>query len=99
MLGLSSNGAGVVGVFDPKNGFTFKVGLQQSNTDATNLSESIYSLVEVDYVASPPGLPEGNYRVWFRNDNSDGTSRQAWGLSLDQKLTPQFGSVRPVRPG
>ena len=72
-LGLASNGAGVVGVFDPKNGFAFKGGFQQSNTDATNLSDSIFSLVEVDYVARPPGLAEGNYRVWFRNDNSTGT--------------------------
>ena len=56
MLGLATNGAGVVGVFDPKNGFALKGGFQQSNTDATNLSESIFSLVEVDYVARPPGL-------------------------------------------
>jgi hypothetical protein len=91
MLGLSSNGAGVVGVFDPKNGFAVKGGFQQSNTDATNLSDSIFSMIEADYVARPPGLSEGNYRVWFRNDNSTGTSRQAWGLSLDQKLTSQFG--------
>ena len=99
MLGLSSNGAGVVGVFDPKNGFALKGGFQQSNTDATNLSDSIFSMVEADYVARPPGLSEGNYRVWFRNDNSTGSSRQAWGLSLDQKLTSQFGVVRPVWPG
>ena len=91
MLGLSSNGAGVVGVFDPKNGFLLKGGFQQSNTDATNLSDSIFSMVEADYVARPPGLSEGNYRVWFRNDNSSGTSRQAIGISLDQKLTAQFG--------
>jgi hypothetical protein len=91
MLGLSSNGAGVVGVFDPKNGFALKGGFQQSNTDATNLSDSIFSMVEADYLARPPGLSEGNYRLWFRNDNSTGSSRQAWGLSLDQKLTNQFG--------
>jgi hypothetical protein len=48
-------------------------------------------MVEADYVARPPGLSEGNYRVWFRNDNASGSSRQAWGLSLDQKLTNQFG--------
>jgi hypothetical protein len=91
MLGLSSNGAGVVGVFDPKNGFALKGGFQQSNTDATNLSDSIFSMVEADYVARPPGLSEGNYRLWFRNDNSTGTSRQAYGISVDQKLTSQFG--------
>jgi hypothetical protein len=91
MLGLSSNGAGVVGVFDPKNGFALKGGFQQSNTDATNLSDSIFSMVEADYVARPPGLSEGNYRLWFRNDNSTGTSRRAVGISVDQKLTSQFG--------
>jgi hypothetical protein len=91
MLGLAINGAGVVGVFDPKNGFALKAGFQQSNAEATNLSESIFSLVEADYVARPPGLSEGNYRVWFRNDNSTGSSRQAVGISVDQKLTSQFG--------
>jgi len=90
-LGLATNGAGVVAVFDPKNGFAFKAGLQQSNNDATNLSQSMYSLAEVDYVARPPGLSEGNYRVWFRNDNSTERNRSAVGISVDQKLTPIFG--------
>jgi len=90
-LGLATNGAGVVGVFDPKKGVAFKAGLQQSNNDATNLSQSMYSLAEVDYVARPPGLSEGNYRVWFRNDNSTERNRSAVGVSVDQKLTPIFG--------
>jgi hypothetical protein len=90
-LGLAVNGTGVVGVFDPKIGLIFKAGLQQSNNEATNLSNSIYSLMEADYVARPPGLGEGNYRVWFRNDNSTERNRTAIGLSLDQKLTPIFG--------
>ena len=90
-LGLAANGAGVVGVLDPKTGLAFKAGLQQSNTDATNLSQSLYSLVEVDYVARPPGLLEGNYRVWLRNDNSADRNRSAVGLSLDQRLTPFIG--------
>ena len=33
-LGLSSNGTGFATVFDPKNGFNFKFGIQQSNPDA-----------------------------------------------------------------
>lgn len=90
-LGLATNGSGVAAVFDPKNGFAFKAGLQQSNTDATNLSQSLYSLAEIDYVARPPGLREGNYRVWVRNDNSTQRNRSAVGVSLDQKLTPVFG--------
>lgn len=91
MLGLATNGAGVAGVFDPKNGFAFKGGLQQSNTDATNLSQSLYTLAEVDYVARPKGLGEGSYRVWLRNDNSSTRNRRGTGVSFDQKLTPIFG--------
>lgn len=89
-LGLSANGAGVVGVFDPKIGFVFKAGLQQSDTDATNLSDSVYSLAEVDYLARLPGLSDGNYRAWFRNDNSGESQQNAFGLSLDQKLNNTF---------
>jgi len=91
MLGLASNGAGVVGVFDPKNGFAFKAGFQQSNIDATNLSESLFTLAEVDYLAHLPGLAEGNYRLWFRNDNSTTRNRTGVGVSIDQKLTNVFG--------
>ena len=98
-LGLSSNGAGVAAVFDPKIGFNVKAGFQQSNPDAANLSESIYSLVEVGYVGTPIPTGEGNYRLWFRTDNSSGERATAVGLSLDQKLTPsatlfaRFGSA------
>jgi hypothetical protein len=91
MLGLATNGAGVAGVYDPKGGFAFKAGMQQSNTDATNLSQALYSLAELDYVARPPGLSEGNYRVWFRNDNSSQRARRGGGISADQKLTNVFG--------
>jgi hypothetical protein len=90
-LGLASNGSGIAAVFDPKNGFAFKAGLQQSNTDATNLSDSLFTLGEVDYLARLPGLSEGNYRLWVRNDNSAGTNRSAVGVSVDQKLTNVFG--------
>jgi hypothetical protein len=90
-LGLAVNGAGIVAVYDPKNGFAFKAGLQQSSSEATNLSQSLYSLAEVDYVARPRGLSEGNYRVWLRNDNSTGTNKSAVGASVDQKLTNFVG--------
>jgi len=91
MLGLAVNGAGIAGVYDPKNGFAFKAGLQQSSNDATNLSQSLYSLAEIDYVARPRGLAEGNYRVWLRNDNTTGTNHSAVGVSVDQKLTNIVG--------
>jgi hypothetical protein len=90
VLVLPTNGSGIVALFDPKNGLSFRAGFQQTNSDATNLTESIYTLSEVGYVARPPGLSEGNYRVWYRSDNSIGTRRGAVGVSVDQKLTPIF---------
>lgn len=89
-LGLSSNGAGLTAIYDPKGGFTFTVGVQQSSEDAKNLSDSIYSLAEVGYRARPFGLQEGNYRVWVRRDDSTGENQDGFGVSVDQKLTPIF---------
>ncbi|HEX5111108.1 MAG TPA: carboxypeptidase regulatory-like domain-containing protein [Vicinamibacterales bacterium] len=87
MLGLASNGTGFIADYDPKNGLSFRVGVQQSNDDATNLSDFLYSLFEVGYTATPFSLPEGNYRVWFRANNGEVESKHAFGLSIDQKLT------------
>jgi hypothetical protein len=87
-LGLSSNGTGFATVFDPKNGFNFKFGIQQSNPDAANLSDSIYSLAEAGYVARPPGLGEGNYRVWYRWDNTSEDRTNGVGISFDQRIIP-----------
>ena len=87
-LGLSSNGTGFAAIYDPKIGVNFKFGMQQSNPDAPNLSDSIFSLAEVGVVATPFGLSEGNYRVWGRIDNSIRQRRTAFGASLDQKITP-----------
>lgn len=91
MLGLSSNGTGVAAEFDPKTGFRLKFGFQQSNTDATNLSDSMYTLSEVGYTFTPFALPEGSYRLWFRTDNTEGAIRKGVGITLDQKLTPVVG--------
>jgi hypothetical protein len=89
-LGLSSNGPGVAVVYEPYSSFNFKIGAQQSDPLATNLSESVFALAEIGYLARPFGLPEGNYRVWYRSDNSTGDQRTALGVSVDQKLTPNF---------
>jgi len=91
MLGLASNGTGVAAEFDPKNGFRFKFGLQQSNTEATNLSDSLFTLTEVGYTFTPFALPEGTYRVWFRSDNTSPIIRKGTGLSVDQKLSSSVG--------
>src|SRR5262245_40930218 len=53
-LGLAVNGSGVAAVYDPKGGFVFKVGIQQSKTEATNLSQSLYTHGEVGHRARPP---------------------------------------------
>jgi hypothetical protein len=87
-LGLAVNGAGAAAVFDPKNGINLKFGVQQSNPNATNLSQSIYSLAEVGYIARPPALGEGSYRFWYRWNNTEGTRLTGFGVSLDQKVLP-----------
>jgi len=92
MLGLAVNGTGAAAEFDAKNGFRLKFGLQQSNTEATNLSDSMFTLSEVGYTFTPFSLPEGTYRVWFRTDNSsDAAIQKGVGLSFDQKLSPAVG--------
>jgi hypothetical protein len=88
VLGLATNGSGTAAVFDPKNGLNLKAGFQQSNPDATNLNDSIYSLVEVGYLMTPFGLGEGNYRLWYRATNASDRTSTAWGVSLDQKVAP-----------
>ncbi len=85
-LGLSENGAGMALVYDPKGAFAIKVGYQQSTDAATNLSDSLYRLVELDYRANPFRFGEGNYRAWYRQDNT-GRGLSAYGVSFDQKIT------------
>ena len=93
VLGLANNGLGIAAVWDPKRNYNFKVGVQQSEDDpnnpvATSLSNSLFSMAEFEYIATPFGLPEGHYRIWGRLDNSTGDDRTAWGVSIDQKVTP-----------
>jgi len=88
MLGLSENGAGVAAVYDPKSGFTAKFGYQQSSSAATNLSDSLFYLVEIAQLWTPFDLGEGNYRLWYRTDNSSGVDRSGYGISIDQRVSP-----------
>jgi hypothetical protein len=96
MLGLSENGAGLAAVYDPKNGFTARIGYQQSSSTASNLSNSLFYLAEVGKLVTPGNLGEGNYRLWYRTDNSSGENQTAMGISVDQKLSAAltvFGRV------
>jgi hypothetical protein len=102
MLGLSENGAGMAAVYDPKNGFTAKFGYQQSSSTATNLSDSLFYLYEITKLFTPFNLGEGNYRAWYRSDNSSGQTQNAYGVSVDQKLTAAltvFGRVGSAQVG
>ncbi len=85
-LGLSENGAGMALVYDPKGMFSIKAGYQQSTDAATNLSDSLYQLLEIGYRANPLRMGEGNYRVWYRKDNSTASNLSAYGISFDQKF-------------
>ena len=48
---------------------------------------------------TPFGLGEGNYRLWYRTDNSSGIDQTAYGISIDQKISAavtlfgRFGSA------
>ena len=102
MLGLSENGAGMAAVYDPKNGFTAKVGYQQSSSTATNLSDSLFYLYEVTKLFTPFNLGEGNYRAWYRSDNTSGQTQHAYGVSVDQKVSAAltlFGRVGSAQTG
>jgi hypothetical protein len=89
-LGLATNGSGFATILDPKNGVTLKFGFQQSNPEATSLSESLYSLYEAGYLFTIPKAGEGSYRGWYRHTNLSGLGSNAWGLSLDQKISPKI---------
>ncbi len=84
-LGLSENGAGLTVTYDPKTAFNFKLGYQQSTSTATNLSDSLFLLAEAGYQFNPFRMGVGNYRIWYREDNT-GSGSSAYGVSLDQKL-------------
>ena len=88
VLGLSSNGFGIVAEFDPKKSYNFKLGYQQSNPETgSSLHDSAFTLGEFEYIAHVGSLGEGHYRVWGRSDNSSGSKRSAYGLSVDQKIS------------
>lgn len=88
VLGLTDNGMGIVGVYDPHGVFNIKLGVQQSTPTATSLSTALYTLAEVEFRGTPFAGPEGHYRVWWRSDNTTGRHETGSGVSFDQKLSP-----------
>src|SRR6185503_6784457 len=69
VLGLSSNGFGIVAEYDPKKSYNFKVGYQQSNPETgSSLHDSAFTLAEFEYIAHIGDLGEGHYRLWGRSD-------------------------------
>jgi len=103
-LGLSENGAGMAVVYDPKKSFNFRMGYQQSTSTASNLSDALFLLLEAGYQLNPFRMGEGNYRAWYREDNTENDAR-AYGISIDQKLTAgitlfaRYGSAESVSSG
>lgn len=87
VLGLTSDGAGIAAVYDPRKSWSFAFGFQQNAPAARSLSSSIVPLAEVSYTARPLSLPPGHYGVWVRTDNTLGGHKNATGLTLDQGLT------------
>ena len=88
LLGVPSNGGGIVGIYDTKNGIKLKAGIQRGENAIKNISEKTYSLVEVEYLSHFGSLPEGNYRLWYRINENINRENTAWGISADQKVTP-----------
>lgn len=97
-LGLPVNGIGFVGIYDPKNSWLVKAGYQQSALQIDSLSDAAFNLGEVDHLMRPFGLPEGNYRFWYRyasthqarEVNRPAAHGSSVGTSIDQKLTDQL---------
>lgn len=97
-LGLPVNGIGLVGIYDPKDSWLVKLGYQQSALTVDSLSNAAFNLGEVDHLMRPLGLPEGNYRFWYRyasphqarEVNRPAAHGSSVGTSIDQKLTDQL---------
>ncbi|HEU4616602.1 MAG TPA: hypothetical protein VFV10_01100 [Gammaproteobacteria bacterium] len=88
VLGLTDNGMGIVGIYDPRGVYNVKLGIQQSTPTATSLSTALYTLAEVEFRGTPFSGAEGHYRLWWRSDNTTGRHETGSGVSFDQKLSP-----------
>jgi carbohydrate-selective porin OprB len=92
MLKQPPNGPGVVVRWDAGRDLGFSLGGHAPNDLGKDLAGGPYIIGEIDVHSAR--LIDGNYRLWARASTlPDDHRRQTWaaGLSLDQRLTPQFG--------
>lgn len=92
LLGVPENGAGALAVFDTKKDFKFRLGAQRNSSDQRSIGEKIYSIFEVNYLARPKFLQEGNYRFWIRSSGQFNRENVGFGLSIDQRLSASMSS-------
>jgi hypothetical protein len=92
MLKQPPNSPGVVARWDAGRDLGFRLGAHAPDDSGEDLFDEPYVIGEIDYHSAR--LLDGNYRLWVRMSTlPDDHRRQTWGvgISLDQRLTPQFG--------
>jgi hypothetical protein len=92
MLKQPPNGPGGVVRWDAGRDLGFSLGAHAPNDLGKDLAGGPYVIGEIDFHSAR--LIDGNYRLWARTSTlPTDHRRQTWaaGVSLDQRLTPQFG--------
>ncbi len=92
MLKQPPNGPGVVARWDTGRDLGFSLGAHAPNDLGKDLAGGPYVIGEIDVHSAR--LIDGNYRLWARMSTlPTDHRRQTWGVgvSVDQRLTPQFG--------
>jgi hypothetical protein len=92
MLKQPANGAGAVTRWDAGRDLGFSLGVHASHDLGKDLLSEPYVIGEIDFHSAR--FIDGNYRLWARTSTLPSDHRrQTWGggLSIDQRLTPQFG--------
>ena len=92
MLKQPPNGPGIVTRWDAGRDLGFSLGGHAPNDLGKDLAGGPYVIGEIDVHSAR--LIDGNYRLWARTSTlPTDHRRQTWavGVSLDQRLTPQFG--------
>jgi len=92
MLKQPPNGPGAVARWDTGRDLGFSLGTHAPNDLGKDLAGGPYVIGEIDVHSAR--LIDGNYRLWARMSTlPTDHRRQTWGVgvSVDQRLTPQFG--------